>query len=165
MAKGNYLKTYRYVMGKVSQNLESGIGKQVLRFLLPCFLSASPQAFHSLSLSGCRPLLLLGMYSSTIVLASHSIHHTQTGGPISKTETLPGSTYFKCFLQPHFLLGGCVTELQPRVKTGYIKGGHDPIRKGRAKAKRLFRKEMECRVCAELYEDKMEIVLKGLTKF
>lgn len=68
MAKGNYLKTYRYVMGKVSQNLESGIGKQVLRFLLPCFLSASPQAFHSLSLSGCTPLLLLGMYSSTIVL-------------------------------------------------------------------------------------------------
>lgn len=51
------------------------------------------------------------------------------------------------------------------MKTGYIKGGHDPIRKGRAKAKRLFRKEMECRVCAELYEDKMEIVLKGLTKF
>ena len=114
MAKGNYLKAYRYVKGKASQNLESGTRKQVLRLLLPRFISAPPQVFQSLSLSGHTPLLHLGMYSSTTVLASHSIHHTQTGDPISKKETLPGSTYFKCFPQPHFLLGGCVTQLQSR---------------------------------------------------
>lgn len=49
------------------------------------------------------------------------------------------------------------------METGYIKAGHDPIRKGESKTKDCSeRNGMEC---AELYEDKMEIVLKGLTKF
>lgn len=137
MAKGNYLKTYRYVMGKASQNLESGTRKQALRSLLPRFISAPPQVFQPLSLSGhtppstwaCTPPPQFWLHIQSIT------HRLET--QLAKKRAHLAQLISSASPNPIFYWEVGSLNCSPEIYGNRLyKGGHDPTRKGRAKTER-----------------------------